>query len=142
MYCENILNFNYDGQNYAIPYRICNETKVENIILLEKYKITRHHNGFVREAAIQKLLQDNVGVLGTICILLLVGEYVLSIIQLIYDQREKIDRDICHKIFLQNPWYQQLLYDKIISYRNQYYRKEFPNKNDYPGIKFFNYIVK
>lgn len=97
--CSYPSTFFFDGKKYKIPYRIGYESEIiqtksdeiEEIIKL--CLLTRHHNGFIREKSLVKLLHSNYiekYQFVIAYIIRLLGEYVQNIWLIIYNNRESI----------------------------------------------------
>ncbi len=94
---------------------------------------SRHHDGFVRERHIAKLLsmkQDWV----VPFVLLPLGEYVMEIIRLVQENRSVLSGESFRKFSLENPDFIRRTKSRVVSYWDCYYRGLFPSISSYPGF--------
>lgn len=127
-----------------IPYRIyyqipdCSEfTKKQNEII-DCY-FTRHHNGFIREDKLKRILLS--GHSWTVpYVFQLLGEYVYEILEVIYKDLDKLKIDDYLAFINENRTYYQKTRDRMISYWDAYYRRKQGHLKDYVGYKIFNYF--
>jgi|688.fasta_scaffold20930_12 hypothetical protein len=125
--------FSINGKNVSIPYRIYKDP-IDTSDFEYIYMMTRHSDGYIREKFLKKILaSDNLRYEATPFIVLLIGEYIIEILEII----EKNDRiyPYLDLFFRENQSYYLILKSKIISYWNEYYRDRFPNFKDYVGSK-------
>lgn len=66
-------------------------------------------------------------------ILKVCDEYVIEILELVYRSIKNIDTSIYESIYSFNPEQLRLSYQRVISYWNEYYRRQYPKFNDYVG---------
>ena len=144
---EVILN----GQKLIIPGRVyfdnLSDTTGNNLTLTQQTILNciylRHHNGFVRQKRLEKLV-DNIDDYFVIpYIFQLLGEYVIEILEVV--DKHINDKTINNylKFFIENPKYRQQTESRMISYWNVYYRRTKHKKlNDYIGRQIFNRIKK
>ncbi len=111
---------------------------------------SRHHDGFVREKCLKELFASkNLFVIPYI--LQLLGEYVIEIIEVIYQHREEINHDNLIIYILENPEHYEKTKQRVYSYWDCYYRMAYPKYKrgvkpkgetylDYPGIRMIKYI--
>lgn len=140
----------FRGNMLIIPERIyCNEpfltqynslTKRQQIVLSCLY--TRHHDGFIREENLKKIIHhcnDYSWILPYL--LRLTGEYVIEILQVIKDHLHNINKHIAKDFIAENARFYNTIESRVVSYWDCYYRSKYPNQKDYVGfdiIKFFN----
>lgn len=130
-----------DGQKLIIPGRVYFDEPLDttgNTLTVMQQTILnciylRHHNGFVRQKRLEKLI-DKADYFVTPFVFQLLGEYVIEILflvdTLITDQT--IDHYI--KFITENQRYWQQTESRMISYWNEYYRRpKFRRLNDYIG---------
>lgn len=105
-------------------------TGIQKIILNCIY--LRHHDGYIRQRRLEGLLgkSDNWIIPFTIQLL---GEYVVEILPVL--DRHINDKTIegYVKFTRENPNYWKQIKNRMISYWNEYYRRQYPKLNDYPG---------
>ncbi|NNG44457.1 hypothetical protein HJP15_16265 [Pseudoalteromonas sp. NEC-BIFX-2020_002] len=111
---------------------------------------SRHHDGFVREKCLRQFVTSNNSFTAPY-ILQLLGEYVVEIIEVIYQNREKINKDNLVRYISENPLHYEQTRQRVYSYWDCYYRRAYPKYKrgvspkddsylDYPGIKMVKYI--
>ena len=133
------------GEQLLIPCRIYSPepnpnlvavlSETQNRVLDSLY--TRHHDGFVRERYLQRLL-DAVDVWIPPFVLQLVGEYVVEIIQVIAARIPSLRNDRYFRFASENPAFISLTRQRVTSYWNCYYRFRYPRLSDYLGFKVMN----
>jgi hypothetical protein len=128
------------GEAVFIPARIYspepNSTSslsdVQRTILACLY--TRHYHGFVREKQLPALFAAQFPWVPP-CVLQLVGEYVVEIIETIAKQIEELDLALCSEFAEENPAFISVTRSRVISYWDCYYRWRYPKLRDYPGYR-------
>jgi hypothetical protein len=140
VYSNNIL--------FKIPYRIyINEPTIESEIQLSDFQKSllnciylTHHNGFVRQRRLEKIIDSKEYFIIPFTIQLL-GEYVIDIFYLL---EKHINNNIesYNNFSKENPEYWHQIESRMLSYWNVYYRKEITNINDYIGKKLIDKINK
>ena len=102
---------------------------------------TRHHNGFVRETRLRRIIMSEHE--WTIpFILQLLGEYVVEILYVIEENMNQFDSDRFRSFINNNRDFYFKTRQRVMSYWNCYYRGTFPNINDYVGYKIIKYQDK
>ena len=144
---EIILN----GQKLIIPGRVYfdnptdttgktlndNQQTILNCIYL------RHHNGFVRQKRLEKLIENTNDYFVIPYIFQLLGEYVMEILEVA--DKHINDKTINNylKFFTENPKYRQQTESRMIIYWDVYYRRtKYKKLNEYIGQQMFNRIKK
>jgi hypothetical protein len=95
---------------------------------------TRNHDGFVRERALRSIAQLSAP--WTIpFVVRLVGEYVIEILDAIYERRNELDPDAFREFLRNNPLFGAKTRSRVTSYWNAYYRRGHPVRADYVGSK-------
>lgn len=140
-----------------IPYRIYIDFENIDIEILNPvqkrlvlYYFTRHHNGYIREKCLRKLLEvEKISDFEIPYLMLLCGEYVLQIISEAFRGLQFVnDKDIIQFIAI-NHSQVQLLEARMISYWNEYYRRvsdrslyhlDYSNWENYIGHEILNYL--
>lgn len=118
--------------NESALWRACARGGLEGAIAL--CLGTRHHDGFVRQECVTRLLACDA--YWTVPFIVhLLGEYVVEVIL-------PIERLLCDGVGAQyrdfvteNPAYMLTLGKRAVSYWDCYYRRQFANKDDYPGLR-------
>ena len=111
---------------------------------------SRHHDGYIRQRCLEKILNSN-NYFVMPFIMQLLGEYVIEIIEVIYQNREGINKENLVKYIAENPKHYHVTRQRVYSYWNCNYRKFYPKYGrgvryrgkchlDYPGIKMLKYI--
>ena len=129
------------GQPVTIPYRIYHSephlgrlaglSRTQQDILRCLY--SRHHDGYVRQRAVQPLLRSNADWVVPF-VVQLIGEYIVEIVEVIRDGLAgRNDLDAYARFANQNPEFIELTKQHSISYWNCYYRSRYPNVAEYPG---------
>jgi hypothetical protein len=111
---------------------------------------SRHHDGFVRERCLKEFIASNNSYTAPY-ILQLLGEYVVEIIEVIYQNREGINTENLVSYIAENPDHYEKTRQRVYSYWDCFYRRVYPKYKrgikpkgecylDYPGIKMVKYI--
>lgn len=130
-----------------IPYRLYfdepqNEKK-EQLTVLQMTILhciySRHHNGFVRQRHLEQLLDSNDYFVIPYTFQLL-GEYVIEILEVL--DKHINDKTISNyvRFINENPKYWQQTESRMISYWNEYYRRQFPKLKDFIGKQIVDRI--
>ena len=134
-----------DGSEIRFPYRILFEDDdyaYSDLDNLEK-KIydcifTRHCDGHIREKHLKNLLIAEMHEWFMPYILRLSSEYVVEIIEVIYETiREKDNRQI-QDFCSSNPILLKRAYTRMRTYWECYYKRQYPEFKYYVGRKLFN----
>ena len=147
-----------EGEGLAIPQRIySDESQLENIDILSRTQqeislcfFSRHHNGFVRERCLKEMIGSKEDFVAPF-VLQLLGEYIIEIIEYIYQNKEFLNKPAFKKFIAENPAFYNLIWQRIYSYWDCYCRMIYPkykrhvepkglSMNDHPGIKMIRYI--
>lgn len=155
-------NLKYNRHNYSnfeelrlsdetlyIPYRIYydvpNDSELSSLtdrqrtILYTLY--TRHHDGYVRERNLKKAIDmARVDAWITPYLMLMVGEYVEEIVQVIYDHRSLLNADFVKTFVGENQRFYQTVQSRVVSYWDCYYRRKYPMKDQYVGFQVLDYL--
>lgn len=102
---------------------------------------TRHHDGYLRQQSLGYLLRNEES--WTIpYIVQLAGEYVVEIADEV--AADILSRDISSlaEFARQNPDYVATLERRVTSYWNEYHRRAYPSRGDYPGSKVITYLQR
>lgn len=103
---------------------------------------TRHHDGFVRQLVIEKLLNYPLEYFMMPFIFQLLGEYVQEILKVITPFINKENQDLFIQFILENPQYFQTTEKRIVSYWNEYYRDRYTKFEDYIGAEILHKLKK
>jgi hypothetical protein len=156
---ESFVNNSYDaghvfvsvnGQQIEIQNRIYFRFKwsdklsllvTQNSSLPTLCLLTRSADGYSRQAALTKIIFRNEPWVVPY-VLLLAGEYVIEIVELMVNSLDTLDRDAYANFARENPKMMNRLKSQAISYWDCYYRRRFPDRNTYPGTRFLHEIEK
>jgi len=149
-----------DGNNVVMPMRIyTDEMELNNLDKLTKIQkeivycfYSRHYDGYIREKCLRQIIKSNSNFVSAF-ILQLLGEYVIEIIEVIYNNRQEINM---HNLILhinENSNHYEITKQRVYSYWDCFYRGEYVKYKahvkpkgktylDYPGIKTIKYINK
>ena len=100
---------------------------------------TRHHNGFVRERAVHRILDLNTS-WSTPFVVQLVSEYVVEILDAIEANWAQIDERIVAQFLAENPRFHALVKQRVISYWNLHYPR--PARQNYVGFKLLDKLER
>lgn len=133
---------NVDGQHLHIPDRIYNPPPADELLsgltLLQRRMVdclyTRHHDGFVRQRALERIVDASEAWVVPYVVRLL-GEYVIEIIEAIADRVPDTPevRASYGEFCRDNPDFIRRTAARATSYWNCYHRRRFPDPSDYPG---------
>lgn len=137
---------NLDGELLTIPYRVYfNEPELEKEkTLTDRQKhilnciFLRHHNGYIRQRRLEKIKNSEYWV--TPFTFQLLGEYVIEIIEVLYEQLDDNKLEYYKRFAIENSKYYQQTESRMISYWNEYYRRRFPKLKNYVGRIIFDQI--
>lgn len=130
-----------------IPYRIHSSPPSELFLRLTSEetrlttycRYTRHHDGYLREKYLKKIF-DVDSPMVVPYIFQLCGEYVVELIQFVFENKERINQFNLAEFIRSNPSYCQKTRDRMISYWDCYYRHQSPKLKDYIGHQLFTYF--
>jgi hypothetical protein len=100
---------------------------------------TRHGDGHIREKYLRKIISSNHKWV-TPYVIALLGEYVIEILQVIFENLDRIKIDDYMEIIEDNPAFYALTKERVISYWDYYYRWKYKLKKDYVGFKILDYL--
>ena len=131
----------WQGKAYQFPYRIYTSTTKNNIETMKHFEelslMTRHHDGYIREIAIAKLM--NLFPLQSVPYFIqLLGEYVMEIHLTIIACITSHQKSWIKEFFAKNALYERKIRSRIISYWNCYYRFDYIKLKDYPAFQFLS----
>lgn len=138
--------YNLDGYEICIPSRFYHSEVPDELIgdLSLQHKMilhciyTRSCDGFVRQKHIQSLLLMDYEDWAIPYIVKLCDEYVMEILEMIYDILKHQDNKQIKKFCRENAQSLSKSYNRMISYWNEYYRDEFYNLKEYIGTRIFS----
>jgi hypothetical protein len=136
-----------NGELLIIPYRLYFDEqqgeKENQLTVLQRTILnciySRHHNGFVRQRHLEQLLDSNDYFVIPYTFQLL-GEYVLEILTVL--DKHVNDNTISNYVSFinENPKYWQQTESRMISFWNEYYRRQFLKLKDYIGKQIVDRI--
>ena len=140
------FQINLDGQTINIPYRIYYDEPVQqNLTDTETFLLdcifTRHHNGYVREKRLRRIITSD-NYLATPFIAQLLGEYVIEILTAIKDNLSSTLLNNLIKLKADNPKFFVMTQKRVQSYWVCYYKWTVPKKIDYVGFQILNTMKK
>jgi len=137
-----------DGELVTIPYRLYHspsQIKTEHLTDLEKEIVdcllTRHHDGFVREQHLERIIRSGNPWVPPFVVQLL-GEYAIEIIGVIHEHLSSLDRLLYREFLQANPEFFTQTAQRVESYWDRYHR--FHPRDEYVGFKvleFFKSLV-
>lgn len=140
-----------DGHRLNIPGRVyfdnptdsTGKTLTDNQQTILNCIYLRHHNGFVRQARLEKLINNTNDYFVIPYIFQLLGEYVVEILKVVDRHINERTIDNYLKFFKENPKYRQQTESRMISYWDVYYRRtKHKRLNDYIGQQIFKRLKK
>jgi hypothetical protein len=154
-YPVNTFEVFIDKEKIDIPVRHClDEIQPANLlkrILSRKFVLTnvqqnivdcfytRHCNGYIRERYLKEIVQlDYEWVV--LYVIQLLGEYVIEILQVIYENLNQRNLSNYKKFIKNNSEFYELTRQRMISYWDCYYRRFYKYKKDYVGFKVFKIL--
>jgi len=146
---ESILTVQLDNEQLVIPYRLYfNEPDIEKENKLTDIQKTilnciylRHHDGYLRQRRLEKLIAKNEHWVIPFTLQLL-GEYVFEILHVLDKHINVKTIDNYERFTIENPKYWQQTESRMISYWNEYYRRQFPKLKVYLGRQIVDRIKK
>lgn len=123
----------FEFENLTIPYRICidfSDDILTNNLTLTQQEIywsilTRHTNGFYRQLALEKLLSSET-TFSKVYEFLLLGEYVMEIVEIIYENISQDKLKIYASIFKNDPLFANKIKGRIASSWGKAIRSKYP----------------
>lgn len=139
---DEYMHAHIDGEELSIPQRIYfkdDERNVsQNILLL--CALSRSTDGYVREAALKKILSDVVPDWAISYVFVALGDYVFQVNETVLGANR--DTKIALRRFVKNNYeLVQLVESRIISYWNEYHKADFATYRDYPPYQFLNELL-
>lgn len=139
---------NVEHEALRIPYRLYYSPELLRWKLCTSYGVkklilaclgTRHYDGYLRQQCLGYLLRSEVS--WTIpYIVQLAGEYVIEIVDDVAAGIRSCEISAITAFTNQNPDYVATLERRVISYWNEYHRRAYPSRSDYPGSKVIAYL--
>lgn len=135
-------DFVVNGEARTAPYRIYNQPPRDRSLrrldatgqLMARCLLSRHNDGYVRQAALEPLLVAPEPWIVPF-VLRLTGEYVLEITELICSALSRNVAATYGEFIAANPSFVVAMTAKATSYWNCYHRFQYPQRMDYPGLR-------
>ena len=142
---DNTIAYTLENHVVDIPYRMylldITDTEYEKLSQTQKQILcciyTRSCNGYIREKYLRKLLDMPFEHWGIPFIVKLCDEYVLEILEIIYDKLKERNNSDIQSFCLKNKVSISKSYSRMISYWNEYYRGYEFDFRQYIGRKLF-----
>jgi len=149
LFHPSIWKIKLDNEVLTIPYRVYfNEPIIEDEKRLTEIQklilnciFLRHHNGYIRQKRLEQLNGKTEYWLVPHTLQLL-GEYVFDILQELDKQINDKTIDNYRRFVNENPEYWVLTQNRMISYWNIYYRRDWPKLKEYLGYQIADKIKK
>lgn len=110
-------------------------------LLILNCLFTRHHDGFIRQKRLKEIvLSDEYWV--TPFVMQLLGEYVQEILLTIEDNLSEKLVENFNRFIKENPKYFEATKSRLVSYWDCYYRRSFPKKENYVGLRILKRITQ
>lgn len=139
--------FNLENRFFEMPYRIYWEEHrlMEPKSLSQTSRtilaciLTRHHNGYIREKYLNQII-DSDEYWTTPYLVQLLGEYVVEILDFVWDSFDSVNSSHLVEFIQENEIYWYKTKQRIASYWDCYHRYKNCPKEDYVGFKLINRI--
>lgn len=132
-----------NGAGIYIPYRLHFLPSVrENHVGFSSPShclLTRSTDGFLRQKSARAILSLNES-WSIAFVVLLLGEYVVEIVEDIYAAVPDLDASAYASFVRQNRDVMRTMRTRATSYWNAYYRRAYPNRKSYPAIAVLNQL--
>lgn len=132
------------GELVTIPYRLyhsLDQIKTDHLTDPEMEIIdcllTRHHDGFVRQQHLQRILRSGNPWVPPFVVHLL-GEYSIEIIRVIHEHLNSLDRPLYRDFLQANPDFFMQTAQRVESYWDRYHRVH--PKDEYVGFKVLAFL--
>lgn len=129
-----------ESERVIMPSRVYfDEVSVRTRYSLQQLAIldclqTRHHDGFVRERAIRRVIELNKP-WSVPFVVQLIAEYVIEILDLIEADWAQIDESLLREFLDANPRFHALVRRRVVSYWSEYHRGRFQLRDSYVGFR-------
>jgi hypothetical protein len=135
-----------ENEVVTVPYRVYYDTDLINgggLTPLQQVIIgcvlTRHHNGFVREEHLRRIVSCDYEWIPPF-VVQLVGEYVIEILQVLEDSRAALSAKAYSGFLKDNPAFWSTTKRRVVSYWDCYYRRAWPRREDYVGFRLVKHL--
>lgn len=135
-----------EGEVVTVPYRVYHDTELIDTDPLTSVQreiiscvLTRHHNGFVRQEHLTRILACRDCWIPPF-VVQLIGEYVVEILSVIQEGRAGLDATLYRSFLNANPAFWATTKRRVVSYWDCYYRRAWMRREDYVGFQLLEYI--
>jgi hypothetical protein len=135
------------GKIIAVPQRLhfvglsADSDRLNSLNPASHCLITRATDGRLRQQALRFVVDHQSSWVAPF-VLVLLGEYVIEIVEDVRDALPVLDRSVYANLVRENRPSVQRLRAKATSYWNAYYRHRYPQKRDYPGLQAIDEIER
>jgi hypothetical protein len=133
-----------ENETLSVPYRIYHDVSLLRTDRLSTVQeqmlaclLTRHHDGFIREKHLNKIIAVNAAWQPPF-VVQLVGEYLIEIIRVIEENLAALDKSLYRSFLRLNPEFWALTQRRVVSYWDCYYRSH--RKDTYPGFRVLDFF--
>lgn len=133
------------GQIIAIPRRLHfvglprDTDSLCNLNPASRCLITRATDGRLRQQAVRSIISDQSAWVAPFVVMLL-GEYVIEIVEDVRDALPVLDQSVYANLVRENRQTIQRLRARATSYWDAYYRQQYSQRTDYPGLQVLHEI--
>jgi hypothetical protein len=135
-----------ENEVVIVPYRVYYDTKLIDADRLTPAQqiiisclLTRHHNGYVREEHLRRIISSNHAWIPPF-VIQLIGEYVMEILQVIDEKLAVLNAEAYSGFLKDNPTFWSTTKRRVVSYWDCYYRRAWPRWEDYVGFRLVEYL--
>lgn len=127
------------GESLIIPKRVYfGQYHTQSLTYLQEMMLNClylcHHNGFLREAYLRKVLQAKED-FTLPYITLLFGDYVYEILEVLAKSLSNKNKEKLRNFLAENPLFKKRIESRMVSYWDCYYRTLYPNLKEYIGYQ-------
>ena len=128
-----------NGEVLELPQRVYfGEFNTQNLTLVQEQILNClylcHHNGFLRESYLRKVLQVKED-FTLPYIALLFGDYVYEILEVLAKNLSNKNKEKLRNFLTENPLFKERIESRMVSYWDCYYRAIYPNLKEYIGYQ-------
>jgi hypothetical protein len=113
--------------------RIDHDFSLDELSLGAKALLTRSTDGYLRQRALRTIIDIQQPWVAPF-VVLLVGEYVVEIVEDILNSLGTLDRAIYTEFVRENRQLMRIIRSRAASYWDLYYRGEYPDRRAYPAL--------
>lgn len=132
------IEVKWKGVAYSSPYRVYDGIGLNEVLNSTEFErlgqLSRHHNGHVRQSAIERLLRLY-PVESVPYVVQLLSEYVVEVAEAIHANIPNGYLDLMRQFLDENPVYTVRVRSRVTSYWNCYDRNRYPHLNDSPAFR-------